>query len=88
MCLFRLNELIGTSSVSSLQTEFQDQTEVSINQMQMLWSLFSQIQQNTKNNRPENNFRLAEIGNYLTEMWCTDYEETLTQLNSQESNNV
>ena len=47
MCLFRLNELIGTSSVSSLQTEFQDQTEVSINQMQMLWSLFSQIQQNS-----------------------------------------
>lgn len=72
----------------SLQTEFQDQTEVSQNQMQMLWSLFNQIQLNIRNNCSDNNYRLAEIGNYLTEMWGTDYEETLTQLNSQESNNV
>lgn len=79
---------LGASSVSTLHSEFQDQTEVSQNQMQMLWSLFSQIQQNTKNNCPQNNYRLAEIGNYLTEMWTADYEETLAQLNSQESNNV
>lgn len=79
---------LGASSVSTLHSEFQDQTEVSHNQMQMLWSLFSQIQQNIKNNCPQNNYHLAEIGNYLTEMWTADYEETLTQLNSQESNNV
>lgn len=72
----------------SLHSEFQDQTEVAQNQMQMLWSLFNQIQLNIRNNRSDNNYRLAEIGNYLTEMWGTDYEETLTQLNSQESNNV
>lgn len=72
----------------SLHSEFQDQTEVSQNQMQMLWSLFSQIQQNIKNGQPQNNYRLAEMGNYLTEMWGADYEETLAQLNAQESNNV
>lgn len=78
----------GAYTMPSLQTEFQDQTEVSQNQMQMLWSLFSQIQQNIKNGQPQNNYRLAEMGNYLTEMWGADYEETLTQLSSQESNNV
>lgn len=78
----------GAYTMPSLHSEFQDQTEVSQNQMQMLWSLFSQIQQNIKNNSPQNNYHLAEIGNYLTEMWTADYEETLAQLNSQESNNV
>lgn len=78
----------GAYTMPSLHSEFQDQTEVSQNQMQMLWSLFSQIQQNIKNDQPKNNYRLAEIGNYLTEMWGTDYEDTLAQLNSQESNNV
>lgn len=72
----------------SLQTEFQDQTEVSQNQMQMLWSLFNQIQLNTRKNCSDNNYRLAEIGNYLTEMWSTNYEETLAQLSAQESDNV
>ena len=78
----------GAYTMPSLHSEFQDQTEVSQNQMQMLWSLFNQIQLNIRNNCSDNNYRLAEIGNYLTEMWGTDYEETLTQLNSQESNNV
>lgn len=78
----------GAYTMPSLHSEFQDQTEVSQNQMQMLWSLFSQIQQNIKNGQPQNNYRLAEMGNYLTEMWGADYEETLAQLNAQESNNV
>lgn len=78
----------GAYAMPSLHSEFQDQTEVSQNQMQMLWSLFSQIQLNTKNNCPQNNFNLAEIGNYLTEMWGAEYGQTLTELDSQESDNV
>lgn len=79
---------LGASIMSPQHSGLQDQTEVSQNQMQMLWSLFSQIQLNTKNNCPQNNFNLAEIGNYLTEMWGVEYGQTLTELDSQESGNV
>lgn len=78
-----LYKLTGASVMSSLNFDPQDQAEISQNQMQMLWTLFSQIQQNIKNDCPQNNYRLAEIGNYLTETWATDYEETLNMLNSE-----
>lgn len=85
--------VIGKASIQSLgaltvsfQFSAQEQAEISQNQMQMLWTLFSQIQQNIKNDCSQNNYHLAEIGNYLSEMWVADYEQLALDCQKESSN--
>ena len=55
---------------------FKDHLETTQDQMKKLWALFSQIQHNLKQDRPHpSTQQLAEIGNFLTDLWGYDNEE-------------
>ncbi len=62
-------------------TDFQDNAELCKSQMKQLWALFSQIQHNLKHNKNSSaTLPLAELGNYLTDMWGYEHGEILDQL--------
>ncbi|MCH7334694.1 hypothetical protein [Acinetobacter modestus] len=65
-------------------SDFQDHAELTQDQMKKLWALFSQIQHNLKQEKVHpDTVHLAEIGNYLTDMWAYDNEELYNNLTNQ-----
>ncbi|MBF4454274.1 hypothetical protein IRT38_02475 [Acinetobacter sp. SK-43] len=65
-------------------SDFQDHAELTQDQMKKLWALFSQIQHNLKQEKVHSGtVYLAEIGNYLTDMWAYDNEELYNNLTNQ-----
>lgn len=65
-------------------SDFQDHAELTQDQMKKLWALFSQIQHNLKQEKVHpGTVYLAEIGNYLTDMWAYDNEELYNNITNQ-----
>lgn len=65
-------------------TDFQDHAEISRDQIKKLWALFSQIQFNLKQEKVHpSTVQLAEIGNFLADMWAYDNKELYYQITNQ-----
>ncbi|MEB4800680.1 hypothetical protein [Acinetobacter soli] len=65
-------------------TDFRDHAEISRDQIKKLWALFSQIQFNLKQEKVHpSTLQLAEIGNFLTDMWVSDTTELYEQITNQ-----